>query len=147
MKNKITALALIAVTALSLAPKPAQASDKGLAVIGGLIGGIIIGAALNENSHYSDYSPRSTTVIVNDRDDRCNEGYWTDVSVKVWVPGHWVIERSHRGCEMRSYVSGFYTYRTDRVWVAYERRNRHDRNDRHDRHDWDDRRMEYGRGR
>lgn len=141
MKNKITALALVAVTALSLAPKPAQAHDKGLAVVGGLIGGLIIGAALNENSHYTEYSPRSTTVIVNDRDDRCDDGYWKDVSVKVWVPGCWVIERSRHGREMRSYVSGHFSYRTDRVWVAYDRRDRHDRDDRDDRH------MDYGRGR
>jgi hypothetical protein len=142
MKNKITALALVAVTALSLAPKPAQASDKGLAVVGGLIGGLIIGAALNENGHYADCPPRATTVIVDDRDSRCDDGYWKDVSVKVWVPGSWIIERSRYGREMRTYVSGHYSYRTDRVWVAYDR---HDRRDYRDGRD--DRRMDYGRGR
>ncbi|SDS55375.1 hypothetical protein [Opitutus sp. GAS368] len=153
MKTKITALALIAVTALSLAPKPAQASDKGLAVFGGLIGGLIIGAALNENNHYDGYPARSTTVIVNDRDDRCADGYWKEVSVKVWVPGCWIIERSYSGCEFRRYVDGHYAYRTDRVWVAYERdvryerHDRYDRDDRRDRYDRDDRRMGYGRGR
>ena len=141
MKNKITALALIAVTALSLAPKPAQASDKGLAVVGGIIGGLIIGAALNENSHYEGYPARATTVIVNDRDDRCDEGHWKDVSVKFWVPGCWIVERSRYGREVRSYVSGHYGYRTDRVWVAYGRHDRHDRDNRDDRH------MDYGRGR
>ena len=48
MKTKITALALIAVTAFSLAPKPAKAGDKEWAVVGGLIGGLIIGSAINE---------------------------------------------------------------------------------------------------
>jgi hypothetical protein len=136
MKTKITALALIAVTALSLAPKPAQAGDKELAVVGGLIGGLIIG----------------TTVIVNGRDDRfddCDDrgdrGYWKTVSVKVWVPGCWVVERSRHGHSSRRYISGHYTFRTDRVWVSYDRYDRHDRHDHYDRHD--DRRRDYGRGR
>src|SRR4249920_2597962 len=113
MKKKITALTLIAVTALSLAPKPAQAHDKGLAVVGGLIGGLIIGSAIADSRH-DYYEPRSTAVIANDRDDRCDDGYWKEVSVKVWVPGCWVIERSRHGREVRSYVSGHYSYRTDR---------------------------------
>jgi hypothetical protein len=136
MKNKITALALAAVTAFSLAPKPAKAGDKELAVVGGLIGGLIIGSAIADSHHSADY-PRTTAVIVNDgRNDRYDDrdyrdGYWKTVSVKVWVPGGWVIERNRWGREFRSYVSGHYTYRTDRVWVSY---------DRHDRRD-------YGRGR
>lgn len=144
MKNKITVLALVAVTAFSLAPKPAQAGDKELAVVGGLIGGLIIGSALSESRHSADYPHRSTTVVVNghrdsrhgDYDDRNDGGYWKTVSVKVWVPAGWVIER-RPGRDSRHYVHGHYTYRTDRVWVSY---------DRHDRRDHDDRR-DYGRGR
>ncbi len=146
MKNKITALALIAVTALSLAPKPAKAGDKELAIVGGLIGGLIIGSAINESRHSSDYPHRSTTVIVNGRRDRddCDDGYWKEVSVKVWVPGCWVIERSCHGHSTKRYISGHYTFRTDRVWVSYDRNDRYDR---HDRYDRDDRRRDYGRGR
>jgi hypothetical protein len=138
MKNQITALALAAVTAFSLAPKPAKAGDKELALVGGLIGGLIIGSAINDSHRSADY-PR-TAVVVNGRDDRfdnCNDvgdGYWKSVSVKVWVPGGWVIERSRHGREFRSYVAGYYTYRTDRVWVSSDRRDRNDRRD-------------YGRGR
>lgn len=139
MKNKITALALVAVTAFSLAPKPAKAGDKELALVGGLIGGLIIGSAINDSRHSVDY-PRTTTLVVdrrNDRYDDCDNrdsGYWKDVSIKVWVPGSWVIERSRHGREYRSYIAGHFTYRSDRVWVSY------DRNDRNDRRD-------YGRGR
>jgi hypothetical protein len=61
------------------------------------------------------------------------DGYWKTVSVKVWVPSGWVIER-RPGRDIRRYVHGHYTFRTDRVWVSY---------DRHDRHDHRD----YGRGR
>jgi hypothetical protein len=133
MKNKLTALALVAVTAFSLVPKPAQAGDKERALVGGLIGGLIIGAAINESRHSAE--PR-TTVIVHDRDDRCDDraGYWKNVEVRVWVPGYWIVERRH-GCEYRRYVSGHYECRTDRVWVAYDCHDR--RSDRRD----------YGRGR
>ena len=150
MKTKITALALITVTALSLAPKPAQAGDKGLAIVGGFLGGLIVASAINENRH-NDY-PRYSTVIVNDRTDRCDDrgdrgdnGYWREVSVRVWVPGCWVVERSHHGRSFRRYVEGYYTFRTDRVWVGYDRSNRHDRHDRYDRPDG--RGRDYGRGR
>jgi hypothetical protein len=138
MKNKITALALVAASAFSLAPKPAQAGDKELAVVGGLIGGLIIGSAISDSRHEADY-PRAT-VVVDGRNDRYDDyrdhrdGYWKIVSVKVWVPGTWVIERSRYGHEIRRYVGGHYTYRNDRIWVSYDRGDRHDRRD-------------YGRGR
>ena len=138
MTNKITALALVAATAFSAAPNPAKAGDKELALVGGLIGGLIIGSAIADNS--PSYT-RSTTVVVDsgrDRFDDCNDrGYWKVITVKEWVPGAWIIERSHHGREYRRFVSGHYIYRNDRVWVASDR---HDRNDRNDRRD-------YGRGR
>ena len=124
MKNQLTALTLAAVTALSLTPKPAQASDRGLAVLGGFIGGMIVGSVINENRHDS-YPQRRTTVIVADRDDRCEErrdsGYWEDITVQAWVPGCWVFERGYHGRSYRRYVGGHYEYRTDRVWVSSER--------------------------
>ena len=148
MKTKITALALIAVTALSLAPKPAKAGDKEWAVVGGLIGGLIIGSAINDSRQH-DYPARNTTVIVDGRrDDDCdyrgNAGYWKEVSVRVWVPGCWVIERVRHGRDYRRYIGGHYEYRTDRIWVSYDRYDRHDR---HDGYDRDDRHSDYGRGR
>lgn len=128
MKNQIIAFSLITATALTFAPKPAQAGDKEWAVLGGLIGGVIIGNAISESRH-SAYPPPHTTVIVNDRRDDNRDGYWKTVSVRVWVPGYWVEERSRFGRHHRYYVDGRYEYRDDRVWVAYDR---HDRDDRHD---------------
>lgn len=143
MKTKITALALVAVTALSLAPKPASAGDKEWAIAGGIIGGIIIGSAISDSRDHR-------TVIVRDNDCDDRNGYWKETRVRVWVPGCWVVERRHNHSYKR-YVSGHYTFRTDRIWVSYDRhdrRNRHDRhdhNDRHDRHDRDDRDDRRGR--
>lgn len=141
MKTKITALALIAALALSLAPKPARADDKGLAIVGGFLGGLIVASAINDSRHDA-YDSRYTTVIVRDRNDRCDEGYWREVRVRTWVPGGWVIERSRHGYdrECRRYVEGYYTYRTDRVWVSSARRGRDDCDDRYDSH-----RFGYGR--
>lgn len=133
MKTKITALALITVTALSLAPKPAAAHDKGLAIVGGFLGGLIVASAINDSRH-DDYQNQNTTVIVDDRcDDRNDRGYWREVSVQIWVPGCWIVERSHHGRCYRRYAEGHYECRNDRVWVSHDRDERYDRHDRRDR--------------
>jgi hypothetical protein len=121
MKTKITALVLITVTALSLAPKPAAASDKGLAIVGGFIGGLIVASAINDN-HHDDYPRRNTTVVIDDRcDERDARGFWKEVSVQVWVPGCWIAERGHHGRDSRRFVQGHYERRNSRVWVSRDR--------------------------
>ena len=128
MKTKITALALITATALSLAPKPAVASDKGLALVGGFLGGLIVASAINDSRHDDYYPARNTTVVVNERcNDRGPDGYWKEVSVRFWVPGCWVVDRGYRGCDSRRYVEGHYSCRNDRVWVSNDRRDHRDR--------------------
>jgi len=128
MKTKMTALALIAVTALSLAPKPAVASDKTLAVLGGFIGGMIVASEINHSHGYVS----GPAVVIN---DRCDEGYWREVSVRFWVPGCWVLERGHHGRTYRRYCEGHYEFRTNREWVAHDNHGRHDRDsDRGDGH-------------
>jgi len=145
MKTKLTALALSAITALSFSPKPAKADDKGLAILGGFIGGIIVASAINDSNHHDGYySDRATTVVVNDRCDDGPSGYWNTVAVRVWVPGCWVESRDHHGYRARRYVNAHYETRHDRVWVAY---NNHGRNDRYDRRDRNDRNDRDGRGR
>ncbi len=45
-------------------------------------------------------------------------GYWKEVVVKTWVPERWVSSRDRFGRLVRVCEPGYYTYRTDRVWVA-----------------------------
>ncbi|HVZ64828.1 MAG TPA: hypothetical protein VG936_09675 [Lacunisphaera sp.] len=119
MKTRITALALIAALAFSLMPKRAEAGDQGLAIAGGFIGGMLVASALNDAR--TDYcAPTAPAVVVNDRGPWVrHDGYWQIVTVRVWVPGHWVIERSHHGRSFRRYVEGHMDYRRERVWVAH----------------------------
>src|SRR5688572_15455414 len=44
-------------------------------------------------------------------------GYWKEVQVKTWVPERWVVRTSRWGRTERYCEPGYYTYRTDRVWV------------------------------
>ena len=125
MKNQLTALALITAAAFSLAPKPAQANDKGLAIAGGFLGGLIVASALNDNHHDHYYTASAPSVVVNDRgNDRCDDGFWKEVNVRVYVPAGWIEERGYRGECYRRYVGGHYEYRRDRVWVSYDRNDR-----------------------
>lgn len=132
MKTKLTALALAAATALSLAPKPAQASDKGLAIVGGFLGGLIVASAIHDSRHNDGYESRRTVIVDRRDNDRCDEpaGRWDEVTVQVWVPATWVEECGRHGRVYRTYVPGHYEFRTDRVWVSYDQRDRHDRRDR-----------------
>ena len=130
MNIKFTALALVAVTALAFTPKPAVAGDRGLAVVSGLIGGLIIGSAIAD---HHDNRAVHVSYRYDEFGDRCddggNSGYWNTVSVNVWVPGYWVVERSHHGRSHRYFVPGRYECRNDRVWVAYDRPGRYGHRD------------------
>lgn len=134
----LATVSLLAVTALAFAPKPAKAGDEGIAAIGGFIGGLVLGAALdNDHDRYADYDRYgrhdrydrhgSATVIIGNRHPHRDGGYWKHVTVKSWVPGYWTTSRDRHGHRCRFYVEGRWEYRTDRVWVAYDRYDRHDR--------------------
>jgi hypothetical protein len=49
-------------------------------------------------------------------------GYWKEVQVRTWVPERWIVRTNRGGRAERYCEPGYYTYRTDRVWVE----NRHD---------------------
>ncbi len=115
MKTRLTALLLAATAAFALVAKPAYAGDKEAALIGGFLGGLVLGAAL-------DHDRGHTTVVVHDRpgryDDCRDTGYWDHRTVRVWVPGYWETRWRH-GCSVRVYVPGYWDHRRERVWVAH----------------------------
>lgn len=119
MNIKATVLTLAA-TAFAFTPKSAEAGNKEAALVGGLIGGILIGAALAD-SHSHD----AHVVVAGHGPRYHDDGYWKNVEVRTWVPGYWVTERRH-GRTHRYYVEGHYEVRTERVWVAYDRHHRPD---------------------
>lgn len=48
-------------------------------------------------------------------------GYWNEVVVKTWVPERWVFTRDRWGRSVRVCEPGYFTHRTDRVWVESRR--------------------------
>lgn len=129
-----TVLALSALALTTLAPRPAAADgDEALAAIGGFIGGVIVGSHLDRDhdrsewhSRYDRHHRRGPVVIERcappprwvgrDRGSR-HEGYWSERTVRVWVPGRWVWSIDDCGRRVRYREPGHYEYRRERVWV------------------------------
>ena len=51
-------------------------------------------------------------------------GHWKEVVVKTWIPERWVTSRDRWGRVVRVCEPGYFTYRTDRVWVDHNAYNR-----------------------
>lgn len=58
------------------------------------------------------YAPAAPRVVV-----APSRGYWEEVVVKTWVPERWVTGQDRWGRHVRVCEPGYFTYRTDRVWV------------------------------
>lgn len=133
--NKIATVSALAVlTAFAGAPQTAQArDDKVLAAIGGFIGGVLIASHANQHhpSHqiaYCEFDSCGDRYVVNHRHDR---GYGRDqhygrdrydwVTVRTWVPGHWVVRYDDCGDRVRYYERGRYEYRREYVVVDSHR--------------------------
>jgi hypothetical protein len=63
-------------------------------------------------------------------------GHWENVTTKVWVPERWVVSRNHWGRPVRVLEPGYFTYRTDRVWVDHNHFD-HDHNRAYDYRGYD----------
>ena len=57
------------------------------------------------------YAPPPAVVVAPSR------GYWKEIQVKTWVPERWIVRTNRWGRNERYCEPGYYTYRTDRVWV------------------------------
>lgn len=64
------------------------------------------------------YDARPMPIYRDDCPPPAPRGCWKEVAVKVWVPAEWIVTRGHHGREVRTLRPGYFTYRTDRVWVA-----------------------------
>jgi hypothetical protein len=130
MKKLAIASLALALTSLVITPNTARANDKGLAILGGFIGGVIVASALDHADHAPVYCPPSSHdgPRYGDQCGPAPRGYWKMITVKVWVPGYWIERPDHHGRRVRRYEGGHYTYRTERIWVAAGRG--YDHNDR-----------------
>jgi len=57
------------------------------------------------------YAPPPTVVVAPP------PGYWKEVQVKTWVPERWLVRSNRWGRTERYCEPGYFTYRTERVWV------------------------------
>ncbi len=117
--NKLILSTLALASLSTVIPTNAHAgSSETRALVGGLIGGLIIGSAIDRHNdrHVTvSHCPPPPPAYC---PPPAPSGYWREVQVRDWVPGRWVCTRDHCGREIRVYQQGYYTYRTDRVWVA-----------------------------
>lgn len=119
--NKLVATSLVvALSGILGAPSPASARDHGevAAAVGGFIGGLIVGSAV-EHDRYDHHQP----VYVRDRvvvDSSCDRdsGYWQWTTVRVWVPGYWTVRFDDRGRRCRAFENGHFEHRRQCVWVS-----------------------------
>ena len=74
------------------------------------------------------YAPPPAVVVTAPR------GYWKEVQVKTWVPERWVVRTNRWGRAERYCEPGYFTYRTDRVWVESRADYSHGYSYGHDHH-------------
>ncbi|MGH7956662.1 MAG: hypothetical protein ACREH8_06595 [Opitutaceae bacterium] len=65
------------------------------------------------------YAPPRAVVVAAPR------GYWKEIQVKTWVPERWFVRTNRWGRAERFCEPGYFTYRTDRVWVDRRSDHRH----------------------
>ena len=118
MKN-ILIITLFAILVGSITAANAKADREGRALVGGLIGGLIIGSILDDDHHH-----RRTTVHhrSSHRYDSCGcNGHHDYISVKTWINGRWLVHYDNCENRVRNWHSGYYSYTKRRVWVPHNR--------------------------
>lgn len=116
MKN-LFVFALIAFILGATTASTAKADRDGRALIGGIIGGLIIGSIIDNDDHH-----HHSRVSVSHHSNRCScSGHHDTVSVKTWVNGGWSVHYDNHGRRHRDWHPGHYAYTTRRVWVSHDR--------------------------
>jgi len=130
MKKLLIASIVAALSGVGVAPQTAAARDgEVLAALGGFIGGVIVGSHIDDGHLHTSVSYRHVdryrgTRVVVETGRGPHRGYWKVVSVRTWVPGHWVVRRDEYGRRIRYFERGHYEHRRERVWVAAGRDRR-----------------------
>lgn len=130
MKKLLIASIVAALSGVGVAPQTAMARDgEVLAALGGFIGGVIVGSNIdNDHVHrsvsYSHVDRHFGTRVVVETGRGSHRGYWKVVTVRTWVPAHWVVGRDECGRRIRYFERGFYENRRERVWVTARRDRR-----------------------
>ena len=115
----ILIITLIAILVGSITAANANADREGRALVGGLIGGLIIGSILDDDHHH-----RRTTFHHHSshRYDSCGcNGHHDYISVKTWINGRWLVHYDNCGNRVRNWHPGHYSYIKRRVWVPHNR--------------------------
>ena len=121
----------------ALVASTARADREGRALVGGLIGGIIIGSILDDDRHLHHHHTRIHHRSRGyDRHGGCGyNGHYDYISVKTWINGHWSVSYDRYGHCHRHWCPGYYSYDKRRVWVPHNRSRRHYSSPRHDHYD------------
>jgi len=119
--NKLVIASLVAaLTGVVGAPKTAHADgDEVAAAIGGFIGGLIIGSNIDrDHGHRGGHVDVDVGFEVSSGRHYHRHGYWEIRTVRVWVPGRWVVSYDRCGNRHRYFERGHHEHRRERVWVG-----------------------------
>jgi hypothetical protein len=128
--NKIAITSVLAVmTGLAGAPQTAKAGDDEVfAAIGGFIGGVLVASASHDRHDrghaYCEFDGCRDRYVIR-HDHRGPHREW--VTVRVWVPGRWIVRYDNYGRRERFYVKGRYEHRREYVVVDRNRGRGSDR--------------------
>ena len=96
----------------ALVASTARADREGRALVGGLIGGIIIDSILDDDRHLHHHHTRIHHRSRGyDRHGGCGyNGHYDYISVKTWINGHWSVSYDRYGHCHLHWCPGYYSY-------------------------------------
>ena len=127
MHKLIIASFVAALGGITATPSTAKAGNEVAAAIGGFIGGVIVGTAVNDRDHCppprfdQDRYPRRGGRVIIETGPR-GHGHWKWIEVRTWVPGYHSFSYDRCGRRFRTWIPGHQEIRRERLWVDSDRR-------------------------